>query len=1304
MSSNSKKRNYKKISDELENREKECNDIAIYEYNRPEKNPYEYEDLDSFKKENPFDTKKNCKLLLTDSADEITRDKYNRYYKNVYTPTRCRKVNGFWVGSTVNRNNNYDNGNCWIDKEDAECGDLLNDYKLLRKKDYEENNVSREDIKKARNKCQINPKCYFKRISEFKRDCVSKNRINLNKSSKKNSSSIKKSNSNEKILLDMDNIEKSLQEFYSGKNAPETSELIGKGNRCVENYIESSITSSNKSKKIEEPEIDIIDENIESKIDYVNDLVKLEHIDENLSLQEFKNKYYDNFNEYIRFLIINIDPNKEENKKILLSYVADSDSKEVIDNFCDEYNSYIKKYKKSLTSDYKTKSKSDEPQLFLYYQESNKKSSDSSSSIDEADKKYYRNAAMLYHKYFPIYFTSYDDSTSKYLKLIQLLFIRFLIFNSNPNNKTDEKLLSLYIEDDLNIDEYKKLYNNNEEIDYRKFFSKFFNDKIDIYIEKIKKQYYIYSRFIISRTDPNDKSKKSLLLYFMNDINLYDDFIIEYNEYHKKDADPFEYYSLYNKYFPDYYQYELTSDFIYYVKNKIQILEPNLNEDLKELEKYISNPKLINEFKTNYNLIPPNSNYDVELQKLYKKYFPDYFGNIEKKYKSLSSSSSFVSSVSTPSIISSVSSSSSILKPPKLPTVPQSIINNICKIIHQNKLNKRGMLIWHSTGSGKTCTATSIMDGFWETDMDIIYCSKIEALTSNPPTTFYKCATDLFPRFVGKTIPQMEKEFSKKVRFLSFAKLANRINNKTIDLNNCILIIDEVHNLFRPLPNQKKQHEYLEKLLLNEKKFPKLKVFILTATLGDNPSEIIKLLNIVKNNDVEKIEYDDISKVDVFKEKIRGLISYFDMSSDSSKFPKVMDNEPKYINMSIKQFEQYIQKYKEVKESHKNYDKLAEANSLHKYWMAARKYSNMLYKFEKGITSLTDFSPKLEALLLNVLNYTNEKQYIYSAFYENKGYGGQGILAVALELKKRGYEQLTPDEAKKIYDNPTESDKKKRFILAITTQLGVDKGKELSEMTKLYNAPFNKNGEYVHLFLASQSYNEGLDLKAVRHIHIFEPLITWASDRQTIGRAARNCSHSDLRLKDWTVNIHRYISDFPKEIVQDEGKLQELKKILKEKTELLENLALPLKDIQTSIKNAKASKTKLNKDKKGSPERNKEKLQRIEDNILQYESKLEEIKSNIAEIKDEIKTIKKELKSFDDPQEEPKGKTKGKKKGLKLDATNIENIDKFIYKQAIDKMKEILTLYQIMQESAVDCLVLHKFHKNGNKNIECTKY
>jgi hypothetical protein len=69
------------------------------------------------------------------------------------------------------------------------------------------------------------------------------------------------------------------------------------------------------------------------------------------------------------------------------------------------------------------------------------------------------------------------------------------------------------------------------------------------------------------------------------------------------------------------------------------------------------------------------------------------------------------------------------------------------------------MLIWHSTGSGKTCTATSIMDGFWGTSKKIIYCSSVEAISSNPPINFYKCASDLFPRFAGKSLKDVEKMY-----------------------------------------------------------------------------------------------------------------------------------------------------------------------------------------------------------------------------------------------------------------------------------------------------------------------------------------------------------------------------------------------------------------------------------------------------------------------------------------------------------------------------------------------------------------
>jgi hypothetical protein len=80
-----------------------------------------------------------------------------------------------------------------------------------------------------------------------------------------------------------------------------------------------------------------------------------------------------------------------------------------------------------------------------------------------------------------------------------------------------------------------------------------------------------------------------------------------------------------------------------------------------------------------------------------------------------------------------------------------------------------------------------------------------------------------------------------------------------------------------------------------------------------------------------------------------------------------------------------------------------------------------------------------------------------------------------------------------------------------------------------YKAPQNASGEYIQAIIASQGYNEGLDLKSTRHIHLFDPLVTYAMEKQTIGRAVRQCSHTDLNkgLNEWTVQVHRYFSDKP---------------------------------------------------------------------------------------------------------------------------------------------------------------------------------
>jgi hypothetical protein len=233
--------------------------------------------------------------------------------------------------------------------------------------------------------------------------------------------------------------------------------------------------------------------------------------------------------------------------------------------------------------------------------------------------------------------------------------------------------------------------------------------------------------------------------------------------------------------------------------------------------------------------------------------------------------------------------------------------------------------------------------------------------------------------------------------------------------------------------------------------------------------------------------------------------------------------------MLSKQLEKYLEAYKGVKNDMKDYDQLAKKIALHKFWQGARKYSNMLYNYDSGM-QLSEFSNKLPVLIETIKKFPNQKQYIYSAFYENRG-SSQGVLEIARQLESIGYTKLTLEEAKKYANDPTKLGSKKRYILAMNSVLGEGNVAALNMefFMKCYNHVANKNADLVGIFLATQTFNEGLDMKAVRHIHIFEPLVTMASDLQTIGRARRNCSHADLDHDEWSVDIHRYFSEIPVE-------------------------------------------------------------------------------------------------------------------------------------------------------------------------------
>lgn len=745
------------------------------------------------------------------------------------------------------------------------------------------------------------------------------------------------------------------------------------------------------------------------------------------------------------------------------------------------------------------------------------------------------------------------------------------------------------------------------------------------------------------------------------------------------------------------------------------------------------------------------------------------------------------------------------------PSLSQSVINMIAKnwATKEGKgeqITNRGLLAIHSTGSGKTCTAAGVMDGFWNSKRDVIFASSIDALASNPPSNFQECLYNLYPDFREGVYASRTKEecmskiataFERRnIRFLSFAKLSNRLKktmdsgvlatkkggakgkkrpvhkkvaqsdkklkqkaklppkqgrvekttttSKTakttitsediIDLNNTILIIDEVHNLFRPLATQKAQHEYLKAQLIDPTKFPGLKMVILSATPGDNVDDILMLLNMIRDPTKPVIKAPNVEEPDSvkrFKADVRGLISFFEMSGDTTRFPIVTELDPILVPMKDGQFEKYVENYKKTLKEKKtvDYDKLAKDNQLAKYWASARKYSNMAFTYEKGMR-MAEFGAKLPVLFNTIKSYPSEKHYVYSAFNDNrnKGWSSQGILAIANFMEKElGYVKLSLNDVRFecFTDRATGQqdcrisrmpDKRPRYMLVTSKEMGDDgsgqnksAGERLKKLLKIFNHSENRYGEIVHVMLASNAYNEGIDLKAVRHIHFFEPLITMASDKQTLGRAARFCSHADLNRDkgEWTVQVHRYMSHFPVNIeVNTKANTAQIQEVPRKGP--TEDEHVRLNDLENAIFEQKKKLEDVEKELsefKGVTSKSKDEEAKAKKEALKAQVGI--IKTDIKEKDNVLKNIRKSVDARDkDSNKTEKALEKQRKKGLKkvVDTTDIKMIDEYIFNESRARAKELIIINQSLREAAVDCRLLDKFHAMSGNKITCEQF
>ena len=85
-------------------------------------------------------------------------------------------------------------------------------------------------------------------------------------------------------------------------------------------------------------------------------------------------------------------------------------------------------------------------------------------------------------------------------------------------------------------------------------------------------------------------------------------------------------------------------------------------------------------------------------------------------------------------------------------------------------------------------------------------------------------------------------------------------------------------------------------------------------------------------------------------------------------------------------------------------------------------------------------------------------------------------------------------------------------------------------LAKMNARPDNIHGRYARFIILDSGFKEGIDLFDIKYVHIFEPSVTQADQKQVIGRATRTCGQRGLTFvpnKGWDLHVFIYDLSIP---------------------------------------------------------------------------------------------------------------------------------------------------------------------------------
>jgi len=238
----------------------------------------------------------------------------------------------------------------------------------------------------------------------------------------------------------------------------------------------------------------------------------------------------------------------------------------------------------------------------------------------------------------------------------------------------------------------------------------------------------------------------------------------------------------------------------------------------------------------------------------------------------------------------------------------------------------KGLLLWHSVGTGKTCSAVAIASNSFEKDgYTIIWVTRHSLKSEIWKNIFNEVCSKTIEEKLKKGIKIPKDDIIAPLKYLdnrwveplSYKQFTNLINKKNTLYNEMVkrngkedpfkktlIIIDEAHKLFdENVPHQERPDINALKRALyksyNYSKEKSCKLLLMTATpYTSNPMQLFKLLNLMRENDFFEEDFDKFKdkyldsetykfKTDANKEfldKITGYISYLNREKDVREF------------------------------------------------------------------------------------------------------------------------------------------------------------------------------------------------------------------------------------------------------------------------------------------------------------------------------------------------------------------------------------------------------------------------------------